>query len=290
VAVSVSRCCGGGSIDRTCAPSNAGAARGRTTTGLGVVVAMCLLVLGLQVDTARAADAPPPLIPPAPTIAVQVSVSIPTISVNVQVGAVAVSVSTAPVDVSVSTSTSGAVPSPDAPVAAPQPTANEGSGDCCEPAAPEVHPAAAAARKSRPARTLPPQRPAPPPTRAVANSARTHTIRAPRVERPTRSLTVKKVSRRVGERPATRPKARRGCCERAQPPVVAVARMRAGPPQGVRLALDRQTGAAVRSAAQPGESATDNRLLLQLGVLAAFLYLVCLAGWYAATRPRRRRA
>ena len=33
-------------------------------------------------------------------------------------------------------------------------------------------------------------------------------------------------------------------------------------------------------AALPEEHVRDNRLLLQLGVLAAFLYLVCLAGWF----------
>ena len=52
--------------------------------------------------------------------------------------------------------------------------------------------------------------------------------------------------------------------------------------------LNRQAGAL--SAAEPEEHLRDNRLLLQLGVLGAFLYLVCLAGWFSATRLRRRRA
>jgi hypothetical protein len=43
-------------------------------------------------------------------------------------------------------------------------------------------------------------------------------------------------------------------------------------------------------AALPEEHVWDNRLLLQLGVLGAFLYLVCLAGWFSATTLRRRRA
>jgi hypothetical protein len=34
----------------------------------------------------------------------------------------------------------------------------------------------------------------------------------------------------------------------------------------------------------------DNRLLLQLGLLVALLYLVCLAGWFSSTTRRRRRA
>jgi hypothetical protein len=256
-----------------------------------VLAAVCLLVLGVQVDPARAADAPqPPVIPPLPTIAVDVNVSIPGVSVNVQVGAVAVSVSTAPVDVSVSTSTSGAVSSTDVAAAPPPtPTPTVGSGHCCEPAAPEVSPAHTAARTSRPARAPPPERHVRPPTPAVAKPVRTHLIRTPRVDRPTRSLTAMNVSRRVSARPATRPKAR-GCCERAQPLVLVGVRAGAGRQQGVRLALDRHTRTAARPAAQPEERATDNRLLLQLGVLLGFLYLVCLAGWYAATRPRRRRA
>jgi hypothetical protein len=280
--VSVIRCCGGAWIDRTCTPST-GRVPGRTTTALGVLAAACLLVPGLWVDAAQAADAPqPPVTPPVPMIAVQVSVTIPSVALNVQVGAVAVAVSTVPVAVSVSTA---------AAAAAQQTTPNVAPVHCCESAAPEVPPAQTAARTSRAARASPPEQRALPPTRPAASSVRAHTIRTPPVDRrPTRSLTATKLPRRVSERPAIRPKARRPCCEHARPPVVAVARRRAGPPAGVRLALDRGTGAAARPPAPEEESATDNRLLLQLGVLAAFLYLVCLAGWYAATRPRRRRA
>jgi hypothetical protein len=293
VAVSVIRCCGRGWSDRTCTPSR-GRVRGRTTTGFGVLAAVCLLALSVQVETAGAAEAPPPplLIPPVPTIAVDVSVSIPSVSVSVQVGGVAVSIVTAPVDVSVTTSTTGTVSSTAAPAAAEQTTPNDDSGDCCVPAEAEATapPAATAARARRPARASPPERAAPPRTRAAVSRVRAYTIRTPRVERPTRSLTTTKVSRRESERPATHPKARRGSGEHAQPAVLAVARTHAGPPPGVRLALDRRTGAAARPAASRAERATDNRLLLQLGVLAAFLYLVCLAAWYSATRPSRRRA
>jgi hypothetical protein len=209
----------------------------------------------------------------------------------VQVGAVAVAVSTASVDVSVSTATAGSVSSTGAAAAAQQTTPNVAPVHCCESAAPEIPPAETAARTSRTAHASPPEQRAPPPTRSAASSVRAHTIRTPPVDRrPTRSLTATKLPRRVSERPAIRPKARRPCCEHAQPPVVAAARRRARPPAGVRLALNRGTGTAARPPAPEAESATDNRLLLQLGVLAAFLYLVCLAGWYAATRPRRRRA
>jgi hypothetical protein len=290
VAVSVVRCCGEAWIDCACTPSK-GRVPGRTSRGLGVLAAVWLLVLGFQVEPAQAADAPqPPALPPVPTIAVDVNVSVPSISVNVQVGTVAVSVSTAPVDVSVSTSTSGAVSSTDVAAAPPPPPTPVGSDHCCEPAAPEVSPAHTAARARRPARAPPPERHGRPPTRAVAKRVRTHMIRTPRVERtPTRSLTATKVSRPVPERPAIRPKAR-ACCERAQPSVGVLALGHASSHHGMRLALDRHTRTAAPRAAPSEERATDNRLLLQLGVLLGFLYLVCLAGWYAASRPRRRRA
>jgi hypothetical protein len=288
VAVSVIRCCGRGWIGRSCMPSK-DRVRGATTTAFGALSAICALVLALPVETARAADEPP-VVPAVPVIAVQVSVSIPSVSVNVQVGAVSVSVTTAPVDVSVTTSTSGTVSSSEAAAAAQQTTPDDGSVDCCVPAAAEVPPADTVATTSRPTRASPPERPAPPPTRAAARSVRAQTIRTPRVDRPTRSPTAAKVSRRASKRPATRPKALRRCCEHAQPSAVAGTRRRADLPPGVRLALDRHTVAAARPAASPEEPATDNRLLLQLGVLAAFLYLVCLAAWYSATRPRRRRA
>jgi hypothetical protein len=56
------------------------------------------------------------------------------------------------------------------------------------------------------------------------------------------------------------------------------------PPPGVAEA------SPVRAAALPVEHMRDNRLLLQLGLLVALLYLVCLAGWFSATTMRRRRA
>ena len=46
----------------------------------------------------------------------------------------------------------------------------------------------------------------------------------------------------------------------------------------------------VRATALPVEHMKDNRLLLQLGLLVALLYLMCLAGWFSATTLRRRRA
>lgn len=52
---------------------------------------------------------------------------------------------------------------------------------------------------------------------------------------------------------------------------------------------DRYERAEARPAAQPEEHVRDNRLLLQLGVLGAFLYLACLAGWFCVTRLRRTR-
>lgn len=53
---------------------------------------------------------------------------------------------------------------------------------------------------------------------------------------------------------------------------------------------DRYERMETRGAGRPEEHVTDNRLVLQLGVLGAFLYLACLAGWFCATRLRRTRA
>lgn len=53
---------------------------------------------------------------------------------------------------------------------------------------------------------------------------------------------------------------------------------------------DRYERAEARPAAQPEEHVRDNRLILQLGVLGAFLYLACLAGWFCATTLRRTQA
>jgi hypothetical protein len=54
--------------------------------------------------------------------------------------------------------------------------------------------------------------------------------------------------------------------------------------------LYRYERAGAQVVALPAAAVRDNRLLLQLGVLTAFLYLLCLAGWFSATRLRRRRA
>ena len=97
----------------------------------------------------------------------------------------------------------------------------------------------------------------------------------------------------TSERRAGPSRPARACCKSARTAVVvAAAPTRVALPPVVKLPLDRVQRAGVGPAAIPGkqEPASDNRLLLQLGVLGAFLYLVCLAGWFSATKPRRRRA
>ena len=251
---------------------------------------MCVLVFAAQVASARAEDAPqPPVIPAVPTVAVQVSVSIPSVSVIVQTGTVDVSVSTPSVDVSVAVSSEGSVSSTEAAAAAPQQTTqDDGSGNCCDSEAKKAASAATSAKATR----APAKPPARPTIRAAANGVRAGTTRVPVVESPTRSLAATQVPRPASERPATRPKALRGCCEDARAGVV-IAATAQGPAPRPRAGLrpDRDEAEQVRpAAALLEEHVRDNRLLLQLGVLGAFLYLVCLAGWFSATTLRRRRA
>jgi hypothetical protein len=252
---------------------------------------VCVLVLAAHVATARAQDAPPlPVTPTVPTIAVQVSVSIPSVSVTVQTGTVDISVSTASVDVSVSVPGAGTTATTDAAGAAPQQTKQAvDSSNCCDGDARKVAPPDTAAKATR----APAAKRVARPTIPAGNGVRAHTTRVARVDPPKRTLTAKRGPSHTSERPAaTRPAARHACCEHAQASVVIAAaaqdlgpRPRAGPPPY------RFEGAQVRLvAALPEEHVWDNRLLLQLGVLGAFLYLVCLAGWFSATTLRRRRA
>ena len=294
----VSRCCGGAWISRIRTPSNGRAAPGRKGR-LGVLSAVCALVLAAPVATARAEDPPQLPVPPTvPTIAVQVSVSIPSVSVSVQVGTVGVSVSTAPVEVSVSAPTPAKAPRADPAAAAPPPPQKGDPGHCCAGEPKAVAPVKAAVQPRRPARAAPPRQSghrahrAHRVARAGAKAPRPHTIAASRAVPTTRAPAVMKVPGATRARRARPPTAERGCCESA-PAAVAVA---AAP---TRIALppdvtppDGVQRAEAAPAASPGEPerASDNRLLLQLGVLGAFLYLVCLAGWFSATRPRRRRA
>jgi hypothetical protein len=120
------------------------------------------------------------------------------------------------------------------------------------------------------------------PVQPAVQPVRARTTPAPRVDRPTRFLAATPGSSRTIERRS-----------KATPAVVVVEpvaarrltpRSRAGP------RLEVYEGVPVRPAAVPEEHVRDNRLLLQLGVLAALLYLACLAGWYSAATLRRRRA
>jgi hypothetical protein len=255
------------------------------------------VVLAVQVAAARAENPPQLPVPPTvPTIAVQVSVNVPSVSVSVQVGNVAVSVSTAPVDVSVS------VPDPDhvsrtPAAAAPQPPPpKDRSDNCCRREAKAVAPVHASVRTSRPARAAPPRQSAhraTRPIRAAAKAPRPRTIAAPRVVHPTRAPAARTVPGATRERQARPPTAAPGCCESARGAVIVAATpTRLALPPAVKLPADRVQRVKAEPAAIAGEPerASDNRLLLQLGVLGAFLYLVCLAGWFSATKPRRRRA
>ena len=250
---------------------------------------MCVLVFAAQVASARAEDAPqPPVIPTVPTVAVQVSVSIPSVSVIVQAGTVDISVSTPSVDVSVAVSSEGSVSSTDAAGAAPQqPTQHDGSGNCCDSEAKKVASPATAAKATR----APAKRLARPTIRAAAGGVRAGTTRVPVVDSPTRSLAATQVPRPASERPAARAKARRRCCDDARAGVVIAATAQGlAPSPRAGLRPDRYGEQVRPAAALLEEHVRDNRLLLQLGVLGAFLYLVCLAGWFSATTLRRRRA
>jgi hypothetical protein len=242
---------------------------------------VCVLVFAAHVATARAQDAPPPPVTPTvPTVAVEVSVSVPGVTLIVETGTVDISVSTASVDVSVSVSTEGTVSSPGEAIAPPQQTTQAvDSSNCCAGDAKNVALADTAAKATRAPAAKRPARP----TIPAANRPRAQTIRVPRVDPPKRVLTAKRGPSHTSERPAaTRPAARRGCCENAQASVViAAAAQDLGPRPRAKPRPSRFEGTQVRPvAALPEEHVWDNRLLLQLGVVGAFLYLVCLAGWF----------
>lgn len=281
MAVSVSRCCGRVWIGCTRTPSVRRARDSAVKRRVSALAAACGLLLAAQVPTARA-DAPQlPVTPTVPTIAVQVSVGISNVSVNVQGGIVDVSVPSVSVDVSVSVSSQGSLSATDADAsAAPQPTTqNDGSSNCCNAGAKQVAPSDKSAKKTGALQAAPPKRLARPTIRAAANGARTRTVGVPLVDRSTRLLAATQVPRRTSERLATRPKARRGCCEDAQAAIaIAAAPTRLGPRPGAARGPDRYERAEPGLAAGPVEHVRDNRLLLQLGVLGAFLYFVCLGG------------
>lgn len=288
MAVSGRRCCGGEWIGCTCTPSGRNARDSAATRRLTTLSAVCFLALVVHVATARAEDAPqPPVVPTIPTIAVQVSVSVPAVSVHVQAGTVDISVSTASVDVSVSASSEHTSSTTEAVVAPPQQTTqNDTPSDCCSGEANEVAPPASA--KTRAPRAVAPET-RPRPTRAAADAVPAvpaRTIRAPHVGRSRRLLAATQVPRRTSARRVA-PKARPECCDDAKAGVGAAAGKR---PARAWPRPDSYDAAQVLPAAPEQEPVRDNRLLLQLGVLAAFLYLMCLAGWFSATSLRRRRA
>jgi hypothetical protein len=262
-------------------------------TRFAALSAVSVLLLAAHVGTARAADAPqPPVAPTVPTIAVQVDVGVPGVSVDVQVGTVDVSASTADVEVSVSVSSEGTVVNTDPAAAVPQQTTqHDGSDTCCTGNAMEVAPAHSSATTTRPTPAPPLERRARPALEAVASAARTPTIRIPRVDRPTRVLPAQTVPAGATVRRATPRIARRGCCTNAQAETAAATLKGVGPRPRAEPRTDMDETTQARSAAAPETGVVhDNRLLLQFGVLAAFLYLACLGGWFSATRLRRRRA
>jgi hypothetical protein len=242
---------------------------------------VCVLVFAAHAATARAQDAPPlPVTPTVPTVAVEVSVSVPGVTLVVQDGTVDISVSTASVDVSVSVSSEDTSSSPDEAGVPPQQTPQPvDSSNCCASDAKNVALADTTAKATR----APAAKRLARPTIPAANRVRAHTTRVAHVDPPKRVLTAKRGPSHASERPAaTRPAPRRGCCEHAQASVViAAAAQELGPRPRAEPRPSRFDGTQVRPvAALLEEHVRDNRLLLQLGVLAAFLYLVCLAGWF----------
>ena len=283
--MSGSRCCGGW-IGCTCKPSGLSAPNAAAKRFLGALFAVSVVVLAAHVATAQAQEVPPPpVIPPVPTVAVEVSVSVPGVTLTVQAGTVAISVSTESVDVSVSVSSEGTSSSSEGAGAPPQQTTQaDGQPDCCSGEAKQVASPAASAKATRAPRAVAPE-PRPRPKRAAAHTVPAQTVRGPLVAPSRHLLAAKQVPRRTSVRRVA-PKARQGCCDDVQPPVVAATA------KPVARALPRPAmyaAAQAQPAALPAEHVTDNRLLLQLGVLGAFLYLVCLAGWFSATRLRRGR-
>lgn len=282
LAMSGSRCCGGECNGCTCTPSVWSAPKSAPKPRLSTLSAVCVLVFAAHVATAQAQDAPPPPVTPTvPTVAVEVSVSVPGVTLVVEDGTVDISVSTASVDVSVSVSSEDTSSSPEkagAPPPQQSPPPVELSNCCAGDAknvaladtAAKATPAPAAKRLARP--TIP-----------AANGPRAHPTRVARVDPPKRVLTSKRGPSHTSERPAaTRPAGRRGCCEHAQASVVvAAAEQDLGPRPRAEPRPSRFDRPQVRPvAALLEEHVRDNRLLLQLGVLAAFLYLVCLAAWF----------
>ena len=286
----VGRCRGRVWIGRTRTPSVRRAPGSVVRHRLSALSAACGLLLAVQVETARADDPQPPVTPAVPTIAVQVSVSVPNVSVNVQGGIVGISVPGVNVDVSVSVSSQGSLSGTKADAsAAQQPTTqSDGAGNCCNAGTKQVAPAGRSMKRTRVLRAAPAKRLARPTVRAAANGARARTIRVPPADRSTRLQAANQVPRPMSARLATRPKARRGCCDAAQAPIaIAVAPTRLEPRPGTGHRPDRYDDAVTRPAVRPEEHVRDNRLFLQLGVLGAFLYLACVAGWFSATRLRR---
>ena len=262
---------------------------------LSALPAACGLLLTVQVAPARADAPPPPVTPALPNIAVQVGVSVPNVSVNVQGGSVDISVSSVGVDVSVSVSVSSqgsqSGTKSDASAAQQTTTQNDGSSNSGNAGAKQVAPAGEAVQTTRVVQAAPAKRPARPTIRAAANGARARTIRVPPADRSTRLPAAKQVPGVASAQRATRPKARRGCCDAAYAPLAIVAApTRLGPRPGTGHRPDRYEGAETRPAARPEEHVRDNRLFLQLGVLGAFLYLACVAGWFSVTRLRQTRA
>ena len=278
MAVWGSRCCGEEGTGCTCKPSVAGARDLTARRRLATLSAMCVLVLTAHVAPAEAEDVPePPLLPAVPTVAVQVSVSVPGVTVNVQAGTVDVSVSTASVDVSVSVSSES--------ISAGTETVDVPSEQVAA-ATPSRSPPRAAAAKASPAPRAVSAARHPRPLRAKARLVAAPTVRRPDVARSRHLLAAKPAARSARARRAA-PKARRGCCVRTGPVAGAAA---ARPLPRVWSRPDPFGAPQLQRVGPVGEPVRDNRLLLQVGVLGAFLYLVCLAGWFSATSLRRRRA
>ena len=292
MAVFGNRCCGGEWIGCTCRPSFRGARVSTARRRVGTLTVVIVLMLAAHVATGQAQDAPqPPVIPAMPTVSVQVSVSIPAVSISVQAGTLDVSVSTAPVDVSVSVSSQNISAKADATRPAPQqPTEPVGSSTCCDGESKQVAPPVTSVKtKPAPRAVMPAPRPRPT-VRAAAKAVRARTTRSPRADSSARVPAAKQISRRASTPLPTRPRARRGCCDDAPAGVGAAAVKRLAHPPRAGPSPDRNERTQVLAAALPEEGMRDNRLLLQLGVLGAFLYLVCLAGWFSATKLRRNRA
>jgi hypothetical protein len=218
--------------------------------------------------------------PTMPTIAVQVDVSIPGISVNVQTGAVDVSVSTESVEVSVSVSSAGTSPSIDVAGSKPQQTTpSDASTGCCTGGERDVDAADTSETKAPAPRAAAPERPRPVHT-AAASAVHVQTRATRHVAHPKLM-----VARAEIPRPAI--------AQRKKETRAAVVKLSDVIRQLPRSTTPRPAlaaGSPVRAAALPVEHMRDNRLLLQLGLLVALLYLVCLAGWFSSTTRRRRRA